>query len=77
MLKGLIERFRRLVQTQQIRSLAKITPEDCVLVDQMMTKYSKIEHSQSDEVDAILPGVEELGDDLRLMTDWIGERTAA
>jgi energy-coupling factor transporter ATP-binding protein EcfA2 len=73
MLRGLIERFRRSVQTQQIRSLAKITPEDCVLIDQMMTKYSKFEHSQSDEVDASLPGVDELADDLKLMTDWIGE----
>ncbi|WP_186133552.1 AAA family ATPase [Burkholderia gladioli] len=73
MLSGLIERFRRSVQTQQIRSLAKITSEDCVLVDQMMTKYSKFEHSQSDEVDANLPGVDELADDLKLMIDWIGE----
>lgn len=73
MLSGLIERFRRSVQTQQIRSLAKITPEDCVLVDQMMTKYSKFEHSQSSEVDANLPGVDELADDLKLMIDWIGE----
>ncbi|MDA0576003.1 AAA family ATPase [Burkholderia gladioli] len=73
MLSGLIERFRRSVQTQQIRSLAKITPEDCVLVDQMMTKYSKFEHSHSDEVDANLPGVEELAADLKLMIDWIGD----
>ncbi|CAE6727332.1 hypothetical protein R69658_01646 [Paraburkholderia aspalathi] len=73
MLSGLIERFRRSVQTQQIRSLAKITPDDCVLVDQMMTKYSRFEHSQSDEVDANLPGVDELADDLKLMIDWIGE----
>ncbi|VWB51058.1 hypothetical protein BLA14095_02209 [Burkholderia lata] len=73
MLSGLIERFRRSVQTQQIRSLAKITPEDCVLVDQMMTKYSRFEHSQSAEVDANLPGVDELADDLKIMIDWIGE----
>ncbi|MFC0571558.1 hypothetical protein [Paraburkholderia solisilvae] len=73
MLSGLIERFRRSVQTQQIRSLAKITPDDCVLVDQMMTKYSRFEHSQSDEIDADLPGVDELADDLKLMIDWIGE----
>lgn len=73
MLNGLIERFRRSVQTQQIRSLAKITQDDCVLVDQMMTKYSRFEHSQSDEIDANLPGVDELADDLKHMIDWIGE----
>jgi len=73
MLSGLVERFRRSVQTQQIRSLAKITPEDCILVDQMMTKYSRFEHSHSDEVDASLPGVDELAADLAVMIDWIGE----
>lgn len=73
MLSGLIERFLRSVQTQQIRSLAKITPDDCVLVDKMMTKYSGFEHSQSDEIDANLPGVDEFADDLKLMIDWIGE----
>ncbi|MGC0097472.1 AAA family ATPase, partial [Ralstonia pseudosolanacearum] len=73
MLSGLIERFRRSVQTQQIRSLAKITPDDCMLIDQMMTKYSRFEHSQSDEVDANLPGVDELAGDLKLMIDWVSD----
>ncbi|WP_233237287.1 AAA family ATPase [Bordetella sp. LUAb4] len=73
MLNGLIERFRRSVQTQQIRSLSKITADDCILVDHMMTKYSIFEHSQADEVDANLPGVDELANDLSVVIDWIGE----
>jgi len=44
-----------------------------VLVDQMTTKYSRFEHSKSDEFDATLPGVDELADDPKLMIDWIGE----
>ncbi|MGF7192120.1 energy-coupling factor transporter ATP-binding protein EcfA2 [Robbsia andropogonis] len=73
MLAGLIERFRRSVQTQQIRSLAKITPADCILIDRMMTKYSGFEHSQSDEIDARLPEIDEVAMDLDLMIDWISE----
>jgi len=73
LLNGLIERFRRSVQTQQIRSLAKITSADCELVDQMMTKYSRFEHSQSDELDSSLPGVDEHAEDIGQMLSWIGE----
>lgn len=73
MLCGLIERFRRGVQTQQIRSLAKITSDDCELVDKMMTKYSRFEHSQSDELNGDLPEPNELAHDIKTMNDWIGE----
>lgn len=73
MLNGLIERFRRSVQTQQIRSLAKITSGDCELVDQMMTKYSRFEHSQSAELDGGLLELDELAQDIKTMHDWISE----
>jgi energy-coupling factor transporter ATP-binding protein EcfA2 len=73
MLCGLVERFRRSVQTQQIRSLAKIVPNDCDLIDQMMTKYSRFEHSQSDELDSTLPDADELEQDIKKMHDWIGD----
>lgn len=39
----------------------------------MMTKYSRFEHSQSDELDSSLPGVDELAEDIKVMLDWIGE----
>ncbi|WP_151047840.1 hypothetical protein [Burkholderia diffusa] len=75
--KGRAERLNRKIsalrQTPQIRSPAKITQDDSVLVDQMTTKYSRFEHSKCDEFDATLPGVDELADDPKLMIDWIGE----
>lgn len=73
MLSGLVERFRRSVQTQQIKSLSKITSEDCALIDAMMTRYSKFEHSQSDELAGVLPTPDELAEDLEKVIAWIDE----
>jgi hypothetical protein len=71
LLNGLVERFRRSVQTQQIKTLAKITADDCSTVEEMMTKYSRFEHSQSDELPAVLPSVDELAADLDVVITWI------
>ena len=68
---GLVERFRRSVQTQQIKSLAKITVDDCSTVEEMMSKYSRFEHSQSDELPGTLPSVDELAADLDVVITWI------
>ncbi len=47
LLNKVVCRFRRAVHTQKkIASLAKIKPEDCQLIDEFMTKYSRYEHSQ-------------------------------
>lgn len=73
MLNGLLERFRRSVQTKQIKTLAKINIGDCALIDEMMTKYSRSEHSQSDEMAGALPAVEELHEDLNKVIAWIDE----
>lgn len=71
LLNGLVERFRRSVQTQQIKTLAKVTAEDCAMVEEMMTKYSKFEHSQSDELPGVLPTIDELSLDLDTVIAWI------
>lgn len=73
MLDGLLERFRRSVQTKQIKTLAKINISDCALIDEMMTKYSRFEHSQSDEIAGALPAVDELHEDLNKVIAWIDE----
>lgn len=75
MLNGLMERFRRSVQTQQIRSLAKINLADCALVDEMMTKYSRFEHSQPDELATPLPTPDEIAEDVGKVLAWIEEFT--
>jgi energy-coupling factor transporter ATP-binding protein EcfA2 len=73
LLNGLVERFRRSVQTQQIKMLAKITADDCSIVEEMMTKYSRFEHSQSDELPGALPSVDELEADLKVVISWIDD----
>jgi ABC-type transport system involved in cytochrome c biogenesis ATPase subunit len=72
-LNGLMERFRRSIQTKQLKSLTKINAADCTLVDSMMTKYSKFEHSQPDELAGILPTPDELAADLDTVIAWIDE----
>jgi ABC-type hemin transport system ATPase subunit len=72
-LDGLMERFRRSIQTKQLKSLIKVNAADCALVDSMMTKYSKFEHSQSDELAGVLPTPDELAADLDAVIAWIEE----
>ncbi len=75
-LGGVLERFRRSVQTQQIRSLAKISMGDCALIEELMTKYSISEHSQPDELaETFLPSVEDLSSDLDRILQWLDEFT--
>ncbi|MFA5762744.1 MAG: chromosome segregation protein SMC [Bacilli bacterium] len=73
MLDGLMERFRRSMQTKQIMTLAKINADDCALIDVMMTKYSRFEHSQPDELASNPPSPDELATDLDKVITWIDE----
>ena len=68
-----MERFRRSIQTKQLKSLTKVNVDDCALIDSMMTKYSKFEHSQPDELTGILPSPDELAADLDTVIAWIDE----
>lgn len=79
LLNGLVERFRRLVQTKQIKTLAKITADDCSTVEEMITKYSRFEHSQPDELPGALPSVDELATELDMVITWVDgfKKTAA
>lgn len=72
-LNGLMERFRRSIQTKQLNSLTKVNTNDCVLIDSMMTKYSRFEHSQPDELAGLLPSLDELATDLDTVIGWVDE----
>lgn len=72
-LNGLMERFRRSIHTKHLKSLTKIDLDDCTLIDSMMTKYSKYEHSQPDELFGVLPTPDEVASDLDRVIDWIDE----
>lgn len=69
---GIINRYRREIQTlNKLKKLSAITPDDCTLIDSMMTKYSAFEHSQSMETPTWLPDPDELLKDVQTMLDWI------
>ncbi|WP_166107650.1 AAA family ATPase [Duganella aceris] len=72
LINDVLTRFRRSVETKnKIGALAKITPEDCQLVDNLMTRYSSFEHSQPDELPAELPDFEDIKRDVTALAAWI------
>lgn len=76
LLGGVVLRFRRSVQTLgKITQLGKIQPSDCRLVEDMMTKYSRYEHSQSAETPITLPVPDEIATDVATLQTWLKEFT--
>jgi len=76
LLADVVQRHRRAINTQgKIQSLAKIKPRDCDLIEELMSKYSRYEHSQSSEAPVVLPVPDELAEDIRRLIAWHGEFT--
>ncbi len=74
LLADVVSRFRREVNTKnKLEKISKITDGDCRLVDDYMTKYSKHEHSQSDEMPVPLPEPDELKQDIEAVKTWLEE----
>ncbi len=72
LLVGVVKRYSPEVNTKgKIHHLAKITPEDCKFIDDMMTKYSRFEHSQSEESPVELPTPAEFEEDLKALQVFI------
>jgi energy-coupling factor transporter ATP-binding protein EcfA2 len=72
LLNNVVLRFRREVMTKgQLRLLCKITQEDCDMIDDLMTRYSVYEHSQSDELPAAPPETALLEADMQLLSGWM------
>lgn len=71
-LKSKLSRNCRETATQgKIGALAKITVNDCALIDDLMTRYSVFEHSQSDELHATRPDMDEIEADVAKLAAWI------
>lgn len=76
LLADVVQRHRRAVNTMgKIQNLAKITTKDCSIIEQLMTKYSSYEHSQSNEAPVELPKPDELKTDIELLIAWHNEFT--
>lgn len=70
LLNQVVLRHRRSVTTDGRLRLVQILPEDCELIDKLMTKYSCYEHSQSTEAPVFLPEAPELLEDMELLKIW-------
>jgi hypothetical protein len=71
LLADVIQRYRRAVNTLgKIDKLARITAPDCKLFDDMMTKYSRYEHSQPGEAPVQPPLPDELRLDFETLREW-------
>lgn len=71
LLADVVQRFRRPIRTQgKLHNVAKVTPEDCTYIDELMTKFSRYEHSQPNEVPVSPPEPDELEADLKQLEQW-------
>jgi ABC-type lipoprotein export system ATPase subunit len=77
LLNDVVRRFRRAVHTlNKIGGLAKIKPQDCQMIDELMTKYSRYEHSQPNEAPIPLPEPDDIATDLTRLQAWLKEFSA-
>jgi len=71
LLFAVVKRHRRSVTTEnKLPALSLIEPDDCQLIDGLMTKYSCYEHSQSQEVPVFIPEESELRQDIDSLKQW-------
>lgn len=74
LLNSVVKRFRRSVTTMnKLLHLAKISADDCALLDDLMTRLSVFEHSQSEELPAIVPDLGDVQKDAENLRDWVLE----
>ena len=71
LLNSIVRRHRRSITTDnKIHSLALIEKDDCIFIEQLMTKYSCFEHSQSTEIPIRIPEENELRSDIESLIRW-------
>lgn len=71
LLADVVSRHRREVNTKgKLNKLAKITNEDCELIEQLMGDFSCFEHSQSMELPVEIPDPDTLDEALSKVLNW-------
>lgn len=74
LLADVVGRFRRAINTQgKLHKVAKVTNEDCVFIDDLMTRYSVFEHAQSDEKSSSTLELDVFEADAVALQKWIAE----
>ena len=67
---GVVERYRKTIQTQQISRLAAITEQDCEELERGMTKCSRWLHDQAAAEQVAVPEPDELSTDIEALATW-------
>ncbi|WP_290525793.1 AAA family ATPase [Alcanivorax sp.] len=71
LLADVVMRHRRAVNTKgKVHRLAKVTSEDCQLIETLMDQFSCFEHSQSDESPVDIPDPAVLDEALTMIIEW-------
>ena len=71
LMSDVVQRYRRAINTMgKIGNLAKISEPDCKYFDDLITKYSRYEHSQPLEAPVTLPEPDELEADFNELKQW-------
>ena len=74
LLADVVRRNRRAITTiGKIDKLAKINEKDCKYIDELMSKYSSYQHSQSEETPVSLPDADEISGDMEELKLWYEE----
>lgn len=74
LLADVVGRFRRAINTQgKLHKVAKVTNEDCLFIDDLMTRYSVFEHAQSDELSSSALELDVFETDVLALQKWIAE----
>ena len=74
LLADVVGRFRRAINTQgKLHKVAKVTNEDCIFIDDLMTRYSVFEHAQSDEKPSSSLELDVFEADVKALQSWITE----
>ena len=71
LMADVVGRYRRVINTKnKIKRLALISAQDCQYFDDLMTKYSRYEHSQPLDAPVPLPKPDELEKDFDALRKW-------
>lgn len=74
LIADVVQRYRRAITTMgKIGNLAKISEADCNYFDDLMTKYSRYEHSQPQEAPVPLPEPDAFETDFTSLREWQAE----
>jgi hypothetical protein len=67
----IVNRYRTNIMASKVKELTKITKDDCIFLDGLMTEYSKWQHDQEPEARVPLPKPDKLRGDIKELEVWV------